>query len=353
MAKALSPQVPSYLKDYAALYARDPRKAAVEWFRRAERGLFMHYGLYSLLGRHEWVQYNEKIRPADYAALKDRFFARQFDADFITDLALEAGMKYVNLTTRHHDSFCLFQTKQTDFNSVNSPARRDLVADLAAQCAAKGLGLFLYYSHGRDWKHPHAPNNDEWGSHARPEFDPPERSYATGKRHDLNKYVDFISAQITELLTQYGPVAGIWLDGYGVPKNPRGAMARRHDPDHGKDLFRLQELYDLIHSLQPQALVAYKWGYLGTEDFFAPEHSGKIHKPRRGKPLEICTTLQGGGWGYVKKSQHHTIIGVRDMLAAARKARANLLLNTGPLPGGSIHKQDVKVLRELGKIDSH
>ena len=337
--------VPTYLAGYETLYARDPRKAAVKWFREAKFGLFMHYGLYSLLGRHEWVQFREKIRVSTYARLKKQFFARRFDADFITDLALAAEMKYVNITTRHHDSFCLFETKQTNFNSVDSPARRDLVAELAQQCAAKGLGLCLYYSHGRDWKHPQAPNNDLWGGHARPEYDPPEKSYATGKRHHLNKYLDFMSAQITELLTQYGPIAAIWLDGWATPMKPLGAMKRKHQPDKGRDVWHVQKLYDLIHRLQPQVLVSYKWGYLGTEDFFAPEHSAKTNKPRHGKPVEICTTLQAGGWGYVNKAKHHTAASVMDMLTDAAKARANLLVNTGPLPGGSIHQEDVKTPR--------
>ena len=101
----------------------------------------MHYGLYSLLGRHEWVQLREKITVAEYAKLKDKFQAEKFDADFITDLALAAQMKYINITTRHHDSFCLFNTKQTDFHSVNSPAKRDLVGELAVACRKNGLGL--------------------------------------------------------------------------------------------------------------------------------------------------------------------------------------------------------------------
>ena len=310
----------------------------------------MHYGVYSLLGRHEWVQYREKIRVAEYAKLKSRFHARRFDADFITDLALEAGMKYVNITTRHHDSFCLFETRQTDFNSTNSPAKRDLVADLAQQCHKKALGLFLYYSHGRDWKHPHAANNDRWGGKARPEYDPPEGTYATGRKHNLQKYLDFVTAQITELLTNYGPIAGIWLDGIAVPQNPRGKAAEQHQPRRGKDLFQAQKLYDLIHSLQPQVLVSYKQGYLGTEDFFAPEHSAKPVKKRKGRPVEICTTLHGG-WGYVKAQdgKHRKVADVMGMLERAQKARANLLLNTGPLPGGSIHSEDVKTLRAVGR----
>ncbi len=204
--------VPSYLKNYADRFATDPRGAARQWFCEAKFGLFLHYGLYTLLGRHEWVQLRERIPVAEYAKLKDRFTAEKFDADFITDLALAAEMRYVNITTRHHDSFCLFATKQTDFNSVNSPAQRDLVGELAAACRKKGLGLCLYYSHGRDWRHSHTPNNDQWRGSARPKYDPPAPIYAYGQDHDLQKYLDFMTAQITELLTNYGPIAAIWLE---------------------------------------------------------------------------------------------------------------------------------------------
>jgi len=330
-----SDAVPSYLRGFEKPYAQDPRQAALDWFRQARFGLFMHYGLYSLLERHEWVQLREKIPVAEYAKLKDRFTAEKFDPDFITDLALEAGMRYVNITTRHHDSFCLFATKQTDFNSVNSPAKRDLVGELAEACRKKGLGQFFYYSHGRDWRHPDAPNNDEWGGSARPKYDPPDPAYHYGKDHDLQRYVAFVRAQITELLTQYGPVAGIWLDGIGTTRSGDTAQ------------FHCQELYDHIHSLQPQVLVSYKQGLLGTEDFFAPEHKG-VADPQ-GKPMEICTTLQRKGWGYVKDSQHIGPDDVMKKLDDAAAQHANLLLNTGPLPDGSIHPQDVATLREVGR----
>ena len=333
--------IPSYLKGYEKLYDENPRKAALEWFRNAKFGLFIHYGLYSLLANHEWVQCRQKIPVAEYARLADRFTAEKFDADFITDLALKAGMKYINLTTRHHDSFCLFDTRQTDFKSTNTPAKRDLVAELTAQCRKKGLGMFYYYSHGRDWKHPHAPNNDQWGGSARPAYDSPEPAYATGAAHDLSKYVAFMKAQITELLTQYGPVAGIWLDGIATTRSPKqGGGAKTED-------FHCQELYDHIHSLQPQVLVSYKQGLLGTEDFFAPEHKA-IENPS-GKPMEICTTLQKGGWGYVKDAPHLTADEVMEKLKSAAAIPANLLLNTGPLPDGSIHAGDVTTLREVGR----
>lgn len=333
-----TPKLPSYLNGYEELYARDPRRAALAWFKAAKFGLFLHYGLYSLLGRHEWVQFREKIPVTEYAKLKDRFTAEKFDAGFITDLALSAGMKYINITTRHHDSFCLFNTRQTDFSSLNSPAKRDLVGELAEQCARKGLGFFMYYSHGRDWRHPHAPNNDDFGGSARPKYSRPDPAYATGKAHDLGKYLDFMQAQITELLTQYGPVAGIWLDGIATPASRKERMQE----------WRCQELYDCIHGMQPAVLVSYKQGFLGTEDFKAPE---RHWKGTSDVPLELCDTLQPKGWGYIKQDdgKHKGADQVMAMLEKAAAFPANLLLNSGPLPDGSIHPEDVKTLREVGK----
>ena len=331
------PDLPNYLTGYEQLYAEDPRAAALQWFREAKYGLFLHYGLYSLLERHEWVQYREKIPVAEYAKLKEQFTAARFDADAIADLAVAGGMKYVNLGTRHHEGFCLFETKQTDFSSLNAPAGRDLVGELAAACGRRGLGLFLYYSHARDWRHPHAPNNDTWGGRARPEYDPPEPTYATGDQHNLDVYLDFMAAQITELLTQYGPIAGIWLDGIAVPLS--GDASR----------FRCQELYDLIHGLQPQVLVSYKQGLLGTEDFVAPEHKAVAGQT---KLCEICTTMarNPSSWGYMKAAagKHRTADDVWQEIVRTRQSRCNLLLNTGPRPDGSIDPEDDVVLRQVG-----
>ena len=338
--------VPSYLKGFEAAYAKDPRQAALDYFRNAEFGLFLHYGLYSLLegfwqGKQsaaEWIQFRSKIRVKEYEKLAERFTAEKFDADFITDMALDAGMKYVNITTRHHDSFCLFDSKYTDFKSTNSAAKRDLVAELAEQCRQKGLGFYLYYSHGRDWRHPHAPNNGDWGGSARPNYNPPETYYKYGREHDLQIYVEFMKNQITELLTNYGPIGAIWLDGFSTPNS-------RKDKIH---LFKIQELYDHIHSLQPQVLVSYKQGLLGTEDFKAPERN---FKGTSEVPLEICDTLQPHAWGHHRQDDqnHKTADQVMDMLKKAKGLGANLLLNTGPLPDGSIHPADVKTLKEVGK----
>jgi len=308
-------EVPSYLRGHEELYAIDPRKAALKYFREAKFGLFMHYGLYSLLGRHEWVQFRERIPVKEYEKLADRFTAEKFDADFITDMALDAEMKYINITTRHHDSFCLFNSRYTDFKSTHTPAKRDLVGELAQKCRKKGLSLYLYYSHGRDWRHPHAPNNGDWGGSARPKYAQREDFYKYGDEHNLQIYVEFMKNQITELLTNYGPVGAIWLDGIATPRS-------REDKIH---LFRCQELYDHIHSVQPQVLVSYKQGLLGTEDFKAPE---RHWKGKSEIPLEICDTLQPRGWGYIKKDngKHKSADQVMVMLKKANDMGANLLL---------------------------
>lgn len=328
--------VPSYLSGYDESYGLDPRGAALRWFEVARYGLFLHYGLYSVDARHEWIQYLEKIPVAQYERLIDSFTAEKFSAGYICDLAIDAGMKYVNITTRHHDSFCLFRTAQTQFNSLNAPAGRDLVGELADACRERGLGLFFYYSHGRDWRHPHGPRNEDWGGAPRPKYDRPDPAYAPEAEYDMSRYVDFVSAQITELLTQYGPVAGIWLDGRGVPLSG----------DWSK--FCLTELYESIHQLQPQCLISYKEGVTGTEDFRAPEYKAAEQDD---KPVEICATLFPGKlWGFSSEQIHQskTPEEVWEMIRAARRRGANLLLNTGPCGDGSIHPVHDRLLREVG-----
>jgi alpha-L-fucosidase len=349
--------VPSYLKGYEALYARDPHQAALSWFTDARFGLFMHYGLYSLLGRHEWVMYRENIPLAEYEQLAGQFTAERFDADRITDLALEAGMRYVNMTSRHHDSFCLFDSAVSDYNSVHSAAGRDLIGELAEQCQAKGLGLFAYYSYALDWRHPYFYPRRIFDI-ARPDYDPPEPRYKWEKDEDFRHYIDFVHAQLRELLTQYGPLAGIWLDPI------MGYYAR-------PDLFPIEETYALIRGLQPQALIAFKQGANGDEDFASPEREGRSLADRvrerigeaqaeiaqraweRNAPKhnEICDTMQPGAWGYTAADDghHHTSDEVLAMLDAANCQNCNLLLNTGPLPNGSIHAEDAATLREVGR----
>ena len=348
--------VPSYLKDYADLYAQNPRNAALQWFADANYGLFLHYGVYSLLGRGEWVMYHEQIPVAEYAKLKDQFTAENFDADFITDLALEAGMKYITITSRHHDSFCLFRTDQTDFNSVDGPCGRDLMGELAEACEKKSLGLFFYYSYGVDWRHPYFFSREASGeaSFARPAYETPDPSYKYQSEADFQHYLDFVHAQIRELLTQYGPIAGMWFD-------PIMPYYHRHD------LFPIEETYALVRSLQPQTLIVFKQGANGDEDFASPERQSRslayrfedeekrayvdqVWEKNKDKHNEVCATMQPRQWGYRAgdDGNHAMVEDVLAMLADARARNSNLLLNTGPLPDGSIDAIDDATLRQVG-----
>jgi alpha-L-fucosidase len=332
------------------------RIAGIDWLRQARFGLFMHYGVYSLLGQGEWVQLQQKIPVAEYAKLQAKFTADKFDADFITDLAQAAGMKYVNLTARHHDSFCLFKTAQTGFNSVESPARRDLIGELTEACQRKKLGIFYYYSYALDWKHPYfysreyglAGSNVGWPS-GRPDYGDPQPEYLWKQAEDFRKYIDFAHAQIRELLTQYGPVTGIWFDPI------MGYYAR-------PELFPIEETYALVRKLQPHCLICFKQGANGDEDFVAPErtlhaHSNggelgrRIWELNKHKLPEICDTLQERAWGYREDDnrKHRGPGWVEKTLEYSASIRGNLLLNTGPLPDGSIHPEDVATLREVGR----
>jgi alpha-L-fucosidase len=349
--------VPSYLADYTDLYRRNPRTAALAWFADARFGLFMHYGLYSLLGRHEWVMYREAIPVAEYEELQNQFTAEAFDADVITDLALDAGMRYVTITSRHHDSFCLFDSAVSDYTSVRGPAKRDLIGELADACRAKGIGLFLYYSYALDWRHPYFYPRSIYEI-GRPNYPEPEPRYKWEKDEDFHHYIDFVHAQLRELLTQYGPLAGIWFDPI------MGYYAR-------PDLFPIEETYAMIRDLQPQALIAFKQGANGNEDFASPERHGhsladrvreqigpeqaeiaqRAWEGNRDQHNEICDTLQPGAWGYnaADDGSHKGPDAVLEMLTTAQSQNCNLLLNTGPCPDGSIHPEDVATLREVGR----
>ncbi len=201
--------------------------------KNANYGLFIHYGLYSTLEKGEWVQLKDTIPVAEYGKLKGRSAAENFDADEITGLAIDAGMKYITITSKHHDGFCLFKTEATDFNVLNSPAKRDLIKELYKACEKKGLGLFLYYSYAADWKHPYFYSRESGWLNARPAYPVSQPEYLFEKDQDFEVYVSFVHKQLIEILTQYPNIAGIWLD---------PIMGFYHHPD----LFPVDSTYALI-----------------------------------------------------------------------------------------------------------
>lgn len=341
--------VPPYLEEYEDRYKEAPHEAAIEWFTDADYGLFLHYGLYSLLGNHEWVQYHEEIPPEEYGLLQEYFTADEFDAKAIVELAKDAGMKYINLTTKHHDGFCLFDTEETTFNSLEAPAGRDLVGELAEACHDAGLGFFCYYSAGVDWRHPHAPNHEEWGWPARPDYDKQPGMYAD-VGHNLSLYAEYVEAQCLELL-EYDP-AGIWFDPAVFSQQPGKAG---WDPEP----FDLPSLYETIRKRRPATLISYKDGVTGTEDFVAPELYYDSHREELDKPGEVCACMLPSkdyeneirhSWGYLAEAEnkHKTETEIWKLLQETHSKGYNLLLNTGPLPDGSLDPEDTEVLRTVG-----
>ncbi len=346
--------VPNYLQAYSSTWQHSPRQANLDWFADAAFGLFLHYGLYSQLGRHEWVQYRERIPVAMYAKLFDTFDPKKFDADFITDLALDAGMTYINITSCHHEGFCLWNSSHELFNSYQA-SRRDLVHELANQCDKKGLGFFTYFTYVLNWRHPYAMTNTMLDM-ARPAYDPPDPHYVLTTPDELDRFWEWSHASISELAQIEYPLAGIWLD---------IIMGYYRRPEY----VPVEQTYALIRKLRPEALISFKQGATGTEDFAAPEFhfesladrllkagdargaeiAARAWEINRHKHNEICMTLQEGSWGYCKHSPHKDADTLWQSLAYARANKCNLLANTGPLPDGSIHPEDVATLREVGR----
>jgi alpha-L-fucosidase len=308
------------------------RAAARAWFRDAKLGLFIHWGVYSQLGQGEWVMENRSIPVDTYEWLASAFNPVKFDARTWVSLAKAAGAKYITITSRHHDGFAMFATKATRYNIVDvTPFARDPMKELAAECARQGIKLFFYYSQ-LDWHHA-----DYW---------PRGRTGRTTGRADAgewSRYLDFMDTQLTELLSNYGPIGGIWFD--GMWDKP------------GAD-WRLPRTYALIHRLQPAALIVpnHHQAPLPGEDVQTFEQdlpgantAGFNTKEIGSLPLETSLTMNQS-WGFNITDKKFK--SVRDLVGYVVRAAGNggnLLLNIGPRPDGTIQPEAVERLRALGE----
>lgn len=306
---------------------------ARRWFQDAKFGLFVHWGVYSVLGDGEWVMNNRRIPAGDYEKLPAQFNPAEFNAAEWVALAKAAGMRYITITSKHHDGFAMFGSKVSDYNIVErTPYKKDPLKLLADECHKQGVKLFFYYSQ-LDWHHPDFfPRGTTGRDAGRPESG------------NWPRYIDYMNAQLRELLTGYGDIAGIWFDGWWD----------RTDAD-----WRLDETYKLIHDLQPQALIGanhHRRPFAGedfqmfekdlpgakTVDFNKDSEVGNL-------PLETCETMNGS-WGFNINDRHYK--STRDLiryLVRAAGNNANFLLNVGPMPNGKIQPEFVSRLREMGQ----
>jgi alpha-L-fucosidase len=294
----------------AAKTAPSP-EARLKWFHQARFGLFIHWGVYAIPARGEWVMHVERIPTEEYAPLARRFRPRKYDPDAWVALAKEAGMKYMVLTSRHHDGFSLFDSKVSDFTAPKTAAGRDLIAEYVRACRRAGMKIGFYYSL-LDWRWP-----AYW---AGPEKDP----------EGWAKLVAYVHAQVRELCSNYGKIDILWYDG-GWP--------------HDANAWRSAELNRMVRSLQPHIIINNRSQL--PEDIDTPEQHIKASTP--GRAWESCMTMNDN-WGY-SAGDHNwksTTQLIHNLVRTASGA-GNYLLNVGPKADGTIPAPSVQRLREIGQ----
>lgn len=313
------------------------------WFEQARFGLFIHWGVYSILGDGEWVMNNQNIRIDEYEKLPSFFNPIEFDAAEWVSMAKAAGMKYITITSRHHDGFSMFDSKATDYDIVDkTPYGKDVLKALAEECRKQGIKLFFYYSL-LDW------NRDDYFPRGRT-----GRGIIGRKQGQWKDYISFMKAQLSELLTNYGKIGGIWFDGHWDQKEWDGKKFGKLKVDWHYD-----EIYKLIHELQPQALIGnnHHLGVIQGEDFqmFEKDLPGKnttgwgTAADQIGSvPLEVCETINGS-WGFnLQDRKHKSDKELIHYLIKAAGYGSNLLLNVGPMPNGKIQPKHQASLKAIG-----
>lgn len=303
-------------------------------FSDSRFGVFLHWGLYSLFAQGEWYMQNDSIDNHEYAKAANAFYPHAFDAREWVSAVKAAGARYICFTTRHHEGFSMWDTKQSDYNIMNTPYGKDVVRALADECHRQDMGLHLYYSH-IDW--------------TRDDYPTGRTGRGTGKdkrKENWPQYYAFMNAQLTELLTNYGKVDGIWFDGWWD-----------HDADTVPFDWQLPAQYALIHKLQPACIIGnnhHQEPFEGEDmQMFERDVPGENKAGLSGQgisqlPLETCQTMNGM-WGYKIKDQNYksTEDLLRLLVRTAAKG-ANLLLNVGPQPDGKLPAAALERLAEMG-----
>jgi alpha-L-fucosidase len=284
------------------------RSRRMQWWHAAKFGMFIHWGLYSVLGRHEWVMENEGIPVSEYEKLAAEFRPKPNAARDWARLAHRAGMKYMVMTTKHHEGFCNFDTKLTDYCAPKQGPRRDLVREYVDAARGEGLRIGFYYSL-MDWLHPDG---------ARCKTDEAAR----------RRFVDYIHGQVRELMTNYGKVDILWYD-VAWPLDAKG--------------WESVEMNQMVRKLQPEIIINNRSKI--PEDFDTPEQRIEASHNR---PWESCMTLNDS-WGYhaADTNWKSPTTVIRNLITCARDG-GNYLLNIGPKPDGSIPEESVRILTTVG-----
>ena len=303
-----------------------------EWFQDAKFGMFIHWGVYSVLGVHEWVMETQSIDAKTYEKIPAFFNPTEFNAEEWVLLAKSAGMKYINITTKHHDGFAMFDSKISDWDIMDRTVyKKDIIQQMAKACRKHGLKLFLYYSQ-LDWHHKdYYPRGDTGKKAGRPDSG------------NWQGYLDYMNGQLTELLTNYGEIGGIWFDGWWDKKEAD---------------WQLGTTYDLIHKLQPQAMIGsnHHQAPNNGEDFqmFEKDLPGENKGGYSGEatvgrlPLETAETM-AHQWGFsLQDKAYKSSKQLIQYLVKAAGYNSNFLLNVGPMPNGKIQPEFIATLKVIG-----
>jgi alpha-L-fucosidase len=316
-----------------------------QWFQDAKFGMFIHWGVYSVLGDGEWVMHRKKMTVEDYEKLPPQFNPTDYDPSEWVALAKSAGMNYITITSKHHDGFAMWDSEISDYDIVErTPYGKDVLKMLADECRKQGLKLFFYHSH-LDWHHPDYFPRGRTGQHS-----------GRSEEGDFNKYLDYMDAQVAELAGgTYGELAGFWFDGWWDQR----IQGEGQPPKATHIDWRLEKTYDLIHQLQPHALI-------GNNHHVAPfpgEGFQMFEKDLPGHnttgfsgdatigqlPLETCETINSS-WGYNKNDDNFkSTKELIHYLVRAAGYNSNFLLNVGPTSKGTIQDEFVIRLREMGE----
>ena len=291
----------------------------LKWFHEARFGIYVHFGLYSLLERGEWTMYSERISPKEYDYLADIFNPRPGAAAEWCRIAKAAGAKYIVLTTRHHEGFSLFDSQYSDFTSVKRGCKRDIVREYVDAARAEGLKVGLYYSL-LDWRYPGYFNPEKY----------PENKEAL---------VEYVHNQVRELMTNYGEISLLEYDGgWMADLNP--------DQEYRINFWRARELNAMVRSLQPDIIINNRSGL--PEDLDTPEQVIKAAVPGRG--CESCMCIGDTCcWGYTRNNPNwKTSTQLIQHLVNAAQGEANYLLNIGPMPDGRVRTEEYERLMDVG-----
>ncbi len=310
-------------------------KGETGWFVHDRFGMFIHWGLYAMAARHEWIKKIEEIPDKDYRKYFDRFDPDLYDPKEWARMAREAGMKYFVITTKHHEGFCLWDSRHTDYKAPGTPAGRDLLKPMVEAFRAEGLKVGFYYSL-IDWHHP------EFTVDRIHPMGKNETEKKKNDKRDMKKYAAYMRDQVKELLTKFGKIDIIWFD-FSYPG----------EDGKGRDDWESEELYKLVRKLQPEIIIDNRLDLPGSGDFVTPEQFQPFEpmKDEKGKPAvwEACQTFSGS-WGYHRDEMTwKSVKQLLWMLIDGVSKNGNLLLNVGPTARGEFDYRARERLQGIGE----